>query len=177
MELNISKNIKKLFIPTDPWNFSNPPYNIGEVAHSMVELMRKNNGIGLAYNQTDLEGSYKIFCMRGSPENFVLINPRIVDLSGIPVEMDEACLSIPGLIVKKEHYPNCRVRFEGPDGQTYTKKFSGMTAKTVQHEMNHLNGIPFWDGISKLKFDIAVKKAYKKYGFDYSNLLYKGNNS
>lgn len=173
MKVNLSQDNKRLFSPMIPWDFNNPPFDIGEISHGMVDLMKEKNGLGLAYNQTDLEGNYQIFCMRGSPENFVMINPRIVDLSGDPTELEEACLSFNGLVIKKKRYPNCRIRFQGPNGETITKKFTGLTSRVIQHEMEHLKGEAFWNGISRLKLDIALKKAYKK-GFNLINVNYKG---
>jgi peptide deformylase len=56
--------------------------------------------------------------------------------------------------------------------QYVTRTFSGKDARVIQHEMDHLEGIAYWDGISKLKFDMAIKDA-KKRGFDYSDVPYK----
>jgi peptide deformylase len=89
----------------------------------------------------------------------VMYNPRIVDLSDEIISLDEACLSFPGLSAKVKRPNGLRVRYELPNGVTETKRFTGMTARVVQHENDHLNGVLFFDHISKLKLDMAIKKA------------------
>jgi peptide deformylase len=169
MDLDITNNF--LYTNCQEWDFQNPPFDLSDFGISMVSFMLEKNGLGLSANQVGY--SFRIFAMRGTPENFVLINPRIVSLSGEAVELQEACLSYPGLIVSKERMHHCRVRFQGIDGNTYTRQFTGITSRVVQHEMNHINGEPFWTGVSKLKFDRALKKAYKN-GHTFNNVTYKG---
>ena len=77
------------------------------------------------------------------------------------------------MILPVERPRHCRVRFAAPNGEVFTKMFSNMSARVWQHEYAHIQGRPFWDGISKLKFDIGVRKAKKK-GFNYTGLSYKG---
>ena len=171
MKLEVLKNNPVLGTECKEWDFTNPPFDLRPFVVAMVELMHQKGGLGLAANQCGYP--FRIFAMRGSPENFVLVNPRIVNLSGDNIELEEACLSYPGLIVSKKRSQHCRVRFEGPDGQTYTKQFTGMTSRVVQHEVDHLNGKAFWCGISRIKFDIAIRKAYKR-GYDLVNVFFKG---
>lgn len=173
MELKLSKDKSRLLEKPKEWDFGNPPLkDTEELSKAMVKFVYDNNAYGVAYPQLDLPGNYRVFAMRGfSKEDFVCFNPRIVNFSDELVQANEGCLSYPGLILSIKRPKGCRVRFEGPDGQTYTKQFEGMNARTFMHETDHCNGRVFWYNVSKLKFDIAVKKA-KKNGFDYSGLLY-----
>jgi len=173
MEIKLSKDLSRLTKKADPWDFANPPLDVVDLAESMVKFVLDRKALGVAYNQLDLPGNYAVFAMRGSPENFVCFNPKIVQPSEEIIELDEGCLSFPGMVASVKRPRFCRVRFSGPDGQVYTKTFTDMSARTFQHEMEHLTGIPFWSTISKLKFDMA-RKAAKKRGFDYSHILYKG---
>jgi peptide deformylase len=173
MKIEYSKNKTKLFQKSEKWDFSNPPMDIVDLAESMVSFMYKEKGIGLAYNQLDLEGNYSVFCMQGDPESFCCINPKIVQPSEEIIELEESCLSFSNLIFSIKRPRHVRVRFTAPDGEIYTKTFANLTARTFFHEMDHLNGIPFWSSVSRLKFDMAIKKAYKK-GYDYRDLPYKG---
>ena len=170
--IEISKDTKLLSQNTVDWDFSNPPFNLEEFAVELVSLMNEKKGLGIAANQVG--HSYRIFAMTGSPENYVFVNPKIVNMEGLTSEAMEGCLSFPGLGFKIERYNELRLRFMAPDGQTYTKKFKGMSARIIQHEMDHLNGIPFWSSLSKLKFDIGLKKAYKRGWKDYCHLTYNG---
>jgi peptide deformylase len=157
-------------MPTQPWNFSTPAFDIVPVAEEMVKLMYEKKGFGLAGNQVGLP--YSFFAMRGDPTDFFLINPRIVNAQGELVDDLEGCLSYPGLAIKQKRWQEVRVRFGTPDGDTHTKVFRGVSARVIQHELNHIEGVPWWH-VSKLKFDIAKKKAHTR-GWDYSGLTYKG---
>lgn len=173
MKLVYSKDRLRLLSKSSKWDFDNPPCDIVELAESMVAFLQEHNGLGIAYNQLDLPGNYAVFAMKGEPENFFVINPRIVQPSEEKIELEEGCLSFPGLIITISRPRHIKVRFSAPDGETYTKTFANLSARIFQHEFSHLEGKPFWDGISKAKFDIAVRKA-KKRGMNYSNLTFKG---
>jgi peptide deformylase len=169
--LKLSSDKSLLFKECEDWDFKNPPMDISDLGKNMISLLYEAKGLGLAANQVGLP--YKIFVMRGSKENYCCINPKIVNLSVDRENGVESCLSFPCLIIKKERSKEVRLRFQGPNGQTYTHQFTGLTARVVQHEMDHLTGLPFWQNISRIKFDMAVRKA-KKLGFDYSNVPWKG---
>jgi peptide deformylase len=61
------------------FDFSNPPFDTIEFAQELVKTMYENNGMGLAANQVGYP--FRVFAMRGHPENFVCFNPKIVQLS------------------------------------------------------------------------------------------------
>lgn len=140
------------------FDFSNPPVDPVELSTTMLKVMYDNNGIGLAANQIGL--LYRVFVMRGHPESFACFNPRIVNTSGELVEMDEACLSLPGVSGKVKRPENIRARFQTPSGETLTMDFSGMTARVFQHELDHLDGRLFINRMSRLKRDKAMKGYY-----------------
>jgi len=171
--LEYSKDKSKLFQKSEKWDFSNPPMDVVDLAESLVEFMYKEKALGLSYNQLNLPGNYSVFCMQGDPESFFCINPKIVQPSEEIIELEETCPLFPGLIFSIKRPRHVRIRFIAPDGQTYTKTFVNFTARTFFHQMDNINGIPFWSSISRLKFDMAIKKAYKD-GYDYRNLPYKG---
>ena len=170
MKLELSAEKTLLYKKTEDWDFSNPPFDIADFSLALVDTMLAKKGWGLAANQVGYP--LRIFAMEGMPEKFICINPRIVHFSEEKVELEEACLSYPGLVFHIERPRHVRLRFYAPNGEVYTKQFTGITARTVQHEICHLDGVPFWSGISRLKFDMVKKKALKK-GFDYSNLPLK----
>jgi len=171
VELKLDK--KYLFDKTEPWDFQNPPMDVLELSESMVAHMFKWGGIGLAANQVGIP--YSFFCMRGwggPHEDFVILNPRIVHSSDETIELEEACLSYPGLVIKRTRPKDIRLRFQSPSGETHSLTFQGILSRTVQHEIDHLQGNPFWDTVSKLKFDRALKKGIKK-GFPLEGIKYK----
>jgi peptide deformylase len=138
------------------FDFSNSPFDPIEFAQELVKTMYENNGMGLAANQVGYP--FRVFAMRGHPENFVCFNPKIVQLSETMVLLEEGCLSYPGLIVKVKRPQHCKVRFTTPNGDTITRQFTGMTARIFQHEFDHLDGIRFYDKANKFHRDQALRK-------------------
>lgn len=132
--------------PLDPLSF----------AKELVEFMHENNGLGLAANQVGQP--YRIFAMRGSPENFVCFNPRIVDASKEVIALEEGCLTYLGLYVKVKRPRHIRVRFQTPNGETRTETFTGMSARVFQHELDHLDGIIFYNKANRYHRDLALRR-------------------
>lgn len=145
-----------LTTPCKPFDFSNPPFEPIEFAKNLVKFMYDNNGIGLAANQVGVP--YRVFSMRGQPENFVCFNPKIVQPSEMEVTLEEGCLTYNGLLVKIKRPRHIRVRFNLPNGDIMTKQFTGMTARIFQHELDHLDGIIFYNRANRYHRDQALKK-------------------
>ena len=139
-----------------PFNFQEPPFDPIEFSHELVKFMYENNGIGIAANQVGVP--YRVFAMRGQPQNFVCFNPRVVQPSAEEIILEEGCLSFPGLIVKVKRPRHVRVRFQTPNGDTRTETFIGMTARVFQHEMDHLEGKLYFSRSSRYHREIAMKK-------------------
>jgi peptide deformylase len=140
----------------DDFDFENPTIWPVELAKDLVKFMYDNNGIGLAANQVGLP--YRVFAMRGHPENFVCFNPRIVQASEQQVVLEEGCLTYPGLLVKIKRPQHVRVRFRMANGDVRTDTFTGLTARTFQHELDHLDGIEFFSRANKYHREQAFKK-------------------
>jgi peptide deformylase len=155
MEL-VNKNDPILSQPCESFDFTNPPFDPIEFAHEMMKFMYENNGLGLAANQIGVP--YRIFAMRGAPENFVCFNPKTVGTSLDTIVLEEGCLTYPGLLVKVKRPSMVRVRFNTPNGQIETRQFIGMSARVFQHEMDHLNGIKFFERANKFHKDQAMRK-------------------
>jgi peptide deformylase len=146
------------------FNFENPPCDINELCTNLLETMYEHNGVGLSANQVGLP--YRVFCMRAETP-FVCFNPRIVLSDPQQVILEEGCLSFPQMIVKVSRPKHIKVRFATPSGTIDNQTFTGMSARIFQHELSHLNGEFFFDGIGRLKMEMALKKA-KKAGSDLS---------
>lgn len=140
----------------EEFDFKDPPFDPIDFAQNLVKFMYENNGLGVAANQVGVP--YRIFAMRGMPENFVCYNPKIINHSKDQVVLEEGCLSYPGLVVKVKRPSVIRVRFSTPNGDTITKQFIGMSARVFQHEYDHLNGVRFYDKANKFHRDQAMRK-------------------
>jgi peptide deformylase len=125
----------------------------------MVDIMRSRNGIGLSANQV---GSVvRAFVLEAGDEGMIFFNPRLVDVSETEVQMEEGCLSFPGISLKIKRPQSVRVRYEDEHGETHTSVFAGLSARCVLHEIDHLDGKTFVELASALQFDLAKNKAAK----------------
>jgi peptide deformylase len=140
----------------EEFDFKDPPFGPIQFAQTLVKFMYDSNGLGVAANQVGVP--YRIFSMRGVPENFVCYNPKIISTSKDQIVLEEGCLSYPGLIVKVKRPSVIRVRFSTPNGDVLTKQFIGMSARVFQHEYDHLDGIRFFDRANKFHRDQAMRK-------------------
>jgi len=78
-----------------------------------------------------------------------VINPVLEEVSGEPVEIDEGCLSVPGLWFKTKRYPHARVRGIDVDGNEVVLEGDGIMAQMLQHETDHLKGTVYVDTLDK----------------------------
>jgi peptide deformylase len=146
-----------LTTPTTEFDFSNPPISSYDLVNDMLTIMIDSKGIGLSANQLGLP--YRMFVMRGDEYNFACFNPKIVSKSDETTILEEGCLSFPGLIVKIARSNTVRLRFRTASGGTDTKTFDGLSARVIQHEINHLDGELFYNSAHRYHRE----KAFKRY--------------
>ncbi|MBI2355759.1 MAG: peptide deformylase [Candidatus Doudnabacteria bacterium] len=112
------------------------------LAKNMVETCRNAQGIGLAAPQVGKSIRLCIINLEhmGIPP-FVLVNPKITNRSWKKVEMEEGCLSIPGIygIVKRPE--RIKVKALNLEGKENELEADGLLARVIQHEVDHLDGI------------------------------------
>jgi peptide deformylase len=89
-----------------------------------------------------------------------LINPEIVEKSGSE-EMDEGCLSVPGVFEKVTRAETVKVRALDRNGDSFELEADGLLAVCIQHEIDHLEGKLFVDYLSPLKRQLIRKKLKK----------------
>ena len=138
----VSANDPVLKTKCEDFDFANPPFEPVEFAQNLVKSMYENNGLGLSANQIGI--SYRVFAMRGAPENYVCFNPRVIMPSEETILLEEGCLSYPNLYVKIWRPRHIRVRFNTPNGDTKTETFTGLSARCFLHEMDHMDGFEFY---------------------------------
>jgi peptide deformylase len=115
----------------------------------MAELMDAALGIGLA--ATQLGVMHRVLVYRVDPEAplGVLVNPE-VEWTGDEVEtMEEGCLSLPGVGVEVERPVRARVRAVDEHGAPLVVEASGLEARVIQHEVDHLDGVLILDRTSR----------------------------
>lgn len=129
-----------------------------ELAESLAEIMIQNKGVGLAAPQCGIDASVFVFGNPNDRESIVaMFNPKIVDRSAEQDYLTEGCLSFPDLYVKIRRPSVIRVRYQTVDGETVTEKYQGLSARIIQHEYDHLQGITFNRVANKVHLDRAIK--------------------
>jgi peptide deformylase len=121
----------------EPFDLDNPPCDPVQLANSLIETMHHHRGLGLSANQCGLP--YRVFAL-WSQDPIVCFNPRIVDVSNEIVQLEEGCLTYPYMHLKIKRPKMIKVRFNNCFGDIFTDKYTGMTARVFQHELDHLNG-------------------------------------
>ena len=142
------------------FDIENPPVDPKELKDNMLDIMLSNNGIGLAANQVEFDG--QVFVMGDKESNSTIcINPQILQHTE-ETQMDmEGCLSFPGMYVKVTRPKEILAEWYDENLEKQTVKIEGYSAKCFLHEWDHLQGVTFKDRVSKLKWDMATKKARK----------------
>jgi len=128
--------------------------DVQQLIDDMIETMRHANGAGLAANQVGELVRVAIAEVRpGNPRYpykppiplTVMVNPEIEPLDDDVFEVNEGCLSVPGLRGNLPRYVNVHVRYLDRDGNPHEEVRRGLTAGTFQHELDHLDGVLFVD--------------------------------
>ena len=111
-------------------------------AERMVAIMRDGIGVGLAATQLGILRRMLVFQAGAESPATVLVNPEI-DWSSEQdlVTAEEGCLSLPGVIVEVERPLFVRVRALDAAGESLSIEASGLEARVIQHEIDHLDGV------------------------------------
>ncbi len=121
---------------------------IKTLAADMLETMHDANGVGLAAVQVGkLRRLVIVEVEEGRP--FILINPEIVAKEGRQTEV-EGCLSIPGKWGITDRPMKVTVRATGLDGKNFSVIGSGLLARALCHEIDHLDGKLFTDNVIRM---------------------------
>ena len=145
-------------VSSDITNFS----NIDSLIQDLFDTMYEFDGIGLASNQIGIDK--RIFVvdishMEESDEEsnkpLVFINGRVDNTVGSDVD-SEGCLSLPEIRINVERYESIRYKYLDRDLNKHSTNFSGLLARIIQHENDHLDG--------KLITDYATPADLLKHG-------------
>jgi peptide deformylase len=128
----------------------------------MAETMYYAPGIGLAAVQVNVTKRIVIMDLSESKDDLqVFINPVITDLEQGIIEMEEGCLSVPGIYALVERSEKVRINAQDVEGNPFEIDADALLSICIQHEVDHLNGKVFVDYLSRLK-QIRVRKKLKK---------------
>ena len=112
---------------------------IRNLAASLMETMKSNNGVGLAAPQVGIHKCVIVISLDGRDK--VLINPEIIFKSDELEECEEGCLSIPGEYIQKKRHKSVTVKYRNLSGHPLLETHTGLMARVIQHEIDHLSGV------------------------------------
>jgi peptide deformylase len=136
--------------------------SVRQLLDDMLETMYQAPGIGLAATQVnDPRRIVVIDISDDQSDPLCLVNPEILQREGIE-EMDEGCLSVPGIYERVTRADKIRVRALNRRGETIEFDAEGLLAVCIQHELDHLDGKLFIDYLSNLKRQRIRKKLQKE---------------
>jgi peptide deformylase len=121
-------------------NVSEVVLSFDEELAQLVREMIRWMGRGLAAPQLGVNKRVIVFKMWAFGSAFVMVNPVILDASGSAFDR-ESCLSLPGLSRRVERFEKLTVEYHTVKGESKTLTCTGMTARVIQHEVDHLDGI------------------------------------
>lgn len=134
---------------------------VADLVDNMLETMYHAPGIGLAATQINIhERIVVIDVSEESDSPLTLINPEIKYSDG-EAEMQEGCLSIPGIYETIKRPSEVQVAAVDRDGNPFELEADGLLAVCIQHEIDHLDGKLFVDYLSVLKRNRIRKKMIK----------------
>lgn len=139
---------------------------LAALAKRMLELMRKQKGVGLAGPQVGM--SVRMFVMNptGDPgDDAIYVNPEIHDTDGVR-ESEEGCLSIPEVRVTVRRAARCRLVAQDLQGRKVEREGKDLIARIWQHETDHLNGVLILDRMGPGD-RIATKAALRELEAEY----------
>lgn len=145
-----------------PFDFSNPIMDPKELEQKMLETMYANDGIGLSANQIGIDARVFVMGHKNYPEaGQAFFNPIILQTVDQIEDLEEGCLSFPGVFVNIKRPKKILAKWQTVTGEWDQDEFDGYNCKCFCHELDHLEGIVFKDRISTLKWALAVKHKNK----------------
>jgi peptide deformylase len=120
-----------------------------EEVRRMGQIMHDAYGIGLAATQLGVMHRVLVYRVEADAPVAALVNPVLEWSSDATEPMEEGCLSLPGVHVEVERPVHVRVRARDEHGEQLLVEASGLEARVIQHEMDHLDGTLILDRTSR----------------------------
>jgi peptide deformylase len=146
--------------------------DLKETIDNMFETMYNASGVGLAGPQVAI--NYRIFVVDGEPMQDVVeddedmtgfkkvfINAQILDETGEEWGFEEGCLSIPDIRENVDRHDTIKIHYQDENLEERTETFSGLKARIIQHEYDHIEGVLFTDYLSGLRKKVLKKRLNK----------------
>ncbi len=138
-----------------------------DIMNEMVEMMHEQSGVGLAAPQVGVLKRFLVMMEPDSGRVFKMINPKILTRSDATCVMEEGCLSVLGqdnlpVYANVTRPQSVEVEWTNENGDLLRAEMSGLPARIVQHETDHLDGVLFIDYLSPVKREMLMRKVRKR---------------
>ena len=133
----------------------------------MVSMMGEQNGVGLAAPQVGILSRFLVMMDPDTKNVFRMINPQITSVSDDKCTMEEGCLSVLGadnlpVFSNVSRPESVTVEWTNENGERVGAQMSGLPARIVQHETDHLDGVLFIDHLSPVRREMVMRKVRKR---------------
>ena len=132
----------------------------------MVEMMRQQNGVGLAAPQVGILSRFLVMMDPDTETVYKMINPRIVSYSATTCTLEEGCLSVLGndnlpVFANVTRPESVVIAWTDEHGNDKMAEMSGLPGRIAQHETDHLDGKLFIDYLSPVRREMTMRKVRK----------------
>ena len=115
---------------------------IRRLVEKMKDMMVEHKGVGFAAPQAGVALRLFVISLTGKREDArVYVNPTVTPIGDEFMEVEEGCLSVPGVHTKIRRYKHCTVTAADLEGNKFTEQAEGLYARALQHEYDHIEGI------------------------------------
>ncbi len=136
--------------------------DLQKLVDDMFETMYSADGIGLAANQVGISKSLVVIdssaATKKNDPKYVLINPQILESSDETNEYQEGCLSVPKFFEDVIRPKKVKVRYWDLKGKEFNIEVDDTLARVMQHEIDHLNGILFYERLTPIRRTLSKSK-------------------
>ena len=136
---------------------------VRRLVDDMYETMDAARGVGLAANQVGV--ARRVAVVDADEDRFVMIDPVILESEG-RTAAEEGCLSIPEIFGDVSRPERVVIEATDRDGNRYRKEATGLKARAIQHEIDHLDGILFLDHLSLIKRQMLLARYRREHKDD-----------
>jgi peptide deformylase len=134
---------------------------VREFIDALFETMDANKGVGLAANQVGR--AIRVAVIDADDHRIALVNPRLAASGGPKEAEEEGCLSIPDIFAEVTRPTTVTLEALDREGKPYTLEASGLLARAIQHEIDHLDGVLFLDHLGPMKRQFMARKYQREH--------------
>ena len=136
---------------------------VRRLVEDMFETMDAARGVGLAANQVGV--ARRVAVIDADGDRFAMIDPVILETEGRSTA-EEGCLSIPEIFGDVSRPERVVIEALDQEGQRYRREATGLKARAIQHEIDHLDGILFLDHLSLIKRQMLLARYRREHKDD-----------